>query len=90
VGALFVLNERLLAEGYNAPIFFATRGASENCRAICMACQKNEELSIPGALICELSHVPNVCRSNDSCRIGSFVYAAMEPKWVLLKVRTFF
>ena len=51
VGAIIVLNDEIIGEGYNAPISLCDPTAHAEIQAIRMACQKMKNYRLPGATL---------------------------------------
>lgn len=81
VGAIIVLNDEVIGEGYNAPIFLCDPTAHAEIQAIRMACQKMKNYRLPGATLYVTLEPCSMCAgAMIHARIDRVVYAAMEPK----------
>lgn len=81
VGAIIVLNDEVIGEGYNAPISLCDPTAHAEIQAIRMACQKMKNYRLPGATLYVTLEPCSMCAgAMIHARIDRVVYAAMEPK----------
>ena len=81
VGAIIVLNDEIIGEGYNAPISLCDPTAHAEIQAIRMACQKMKNYRLPGATLYVTLEPCSMCAgAMIHARIDRVVYAAMEPK----------
>ncbi|MFT4573843.1 tRNA adenosine(34) deaminase TadA [Marinomonas primoryensis] len=81
VGAIIVLNDEIIGEGYNAPISLCDPTAHAEVQAIRMACQKMKNYRLPGATLYVTLEPCSMCAgAMIHARIDRVVYAAMEPK----------
>ena len=81
VGAIIVLDDEIIGEGYNAPISLCDPTAHAEIQAIRMACQKMKNYRLPGATLYVTLEPCSMCAgAMIHARIDRVVYAAMEPK----------
>ena len=81
VGAIIVLDDEMIGEGYNAPISLCDPTAHAEIQAIRMACQKMKNYRLPGATLYVTLEPCSMCAgAMIHARIDRVVYAAMEPK----------
>ncbi|WP_339721886.1 tRNA adenosine(34) deaminase TadA [Marinomonas primoryensis] len=81
VGAIIVLNDEIIGEGYNASISLCDPTAHAEIQAIRMACQKMKNYRLPSATLYVTLEPCSMCAgAMIHARIDRVVYAAMEPK----------
>lgn len=81
VGAIVVLNDEVIGEGYNAPISLCDPTAHAEIQAIRMACKKMNNYRLPGATLYVTLEPCSMCAGAIvHSRIDRVVYAATEPK----------
>ncbi|NVK72773.1 tRNA adenosine(34) deaminase TadA [Marinomonas sp. CT5] len=81
VGAIVVLNDEIIGEGYNSPISLCDPTAHAEIQAIRMACKKMNNYRLPGATLYVTLEPCSMCAgAMVHARIERVVYAATEPK----------
>ena len=81
VGAIVVLNDEIIGEGYNAPIFLCDPTAHAEIQAIRMACKNMNNYRLPGATLYVTLEPCSMCAgAMVHARIDRVIYAATEPK----------
>ncbi|MCB5162591.1 tRNA adenosine(34) deaminase TadA [Marinomonas algarum] len=81
VGAIIVLNDEIIGEGYNAPISLCDPTAHAEIQAIRMACQRMNNYRLPGATLYVTLEPCSMCAgAMVHSRIDRVVYGASEPK----------
>ncbi|MBR7888935.1 tRNA adenosine(34) deaminase TadA [Marinomonas sp. A79] len=81
VGAIVVLNDEIIGEGYNAPISSCDPTAHAEIQAIRMACQHLNNYRLPGATLYVTLEPCSMCAgAMVHSRIERVVYGATEPK----------
>ncbi|WP_100636963.1 tRNA adenosine(34) deaminase TadA [Marinomonas sp. ef1] len=81
VGAIVVLNDEIIGEGYNAPISLCDPTAHAEIQAIRMACKTINNYRLPGATLYVTLEPCSMCAgAMVHARIDRVVYAATEPK----------
>lgn len=81
VGAIVVLNDEIIGEGYNAPISLCDPTAHAEIQAIRNACKMMNNYRLPGATLYVTLEPCSMCAgAMIHARIDRVVYAATEPK----------
>ncbi|BDX04098.1 tRNA-specific adenosine deaminase [Marinomonas pontica] len=81
VGAIVVLNDNIIGEGYNSPISLCDPTAHAEIQAIRMACKTMNNYRLPGATLYVTLEPCSMCAGAIvHSRIDRVVYAATEPK----------
>ncbi|NLQ18052.1 tRNA adenosine(34) deaminase TadA [Marinomonas sp. M1K-6] len=81
VGAIVVLNNEMIGEGYNSPISNCDPTAHAEIQAIRMACKTMNNYRLPGATLYVTLEPCSMCAgAMVHSRIDRVVYAATEPK----------
>ncbi|GAB3483841.1 tRNA adenosine(34) deaminase TadA [Marinomonas epiphytica] len=81
VGALVVLNDQVIGEGFNSPISHCDPTAHAEIQAIRAACQTMNNYRLPGATLYVTLEPCSMCAGAIvHARIERVVYAATEPK----------
>ena len=81
VGAIVVLNDEVIGEGYNSPISLCDPTAHAEIQAIRMACKATNNYRLPGATLYVTLEPCSMCAGAIiHSRIERVVYAATEPK----------
>ncbi|MGJ8648534.1 MAG: tRNA adenosine(34) deaminase TadA [Marinomonas colpomeniae] len=81
VGAIVVLNDEVIGEGYNSPISLCDPTAHAEIQAIRMACKATNNYRLPGATLYVTLEPCSMCAGAIiHSRIDRVVYAATEPK----------
>ena len=81
VGAIVVLDEQIIGEGFNAPISSCDPTAHAEIQAIRDACQKMENYRLPDATLYVTLEPCSMCADTIvHSRIARLVYGAREPK----------
>jgi tRNA(Arg) A34 adenosine deaminase TadA len=81
VGAIVVLNDEIVGEGYNSPISLCDPTAHAEIQAIRMACKAVNNYRLPGATLYVTLEPCSMCAGAIvHARIDRVVYAATEPK----------
>ena len=81
VGAIVVLNDEVIGEGFNAPISLSDPTAHAEIQAIRMACKNMNNYRLPGATLYVTLEPCSMCAGAIiHSRIDRVVYAAKEPK----------
>ena len=81
VGAIVVLNDEIIGEGYNAPISLCDPTAHAEIQAIRNACKTMNNYRLPGAALYVTLEPCSMCAgAMVHARIDRVVYAATEPK----------
>jgi len=81
VGAIVVLNDEVIGEGYNSPISLCDPTAHAEIQAIRMACKNMNNYRLPGATLFVTLEPCSMCAgAMIHARIERVVYAATEPK----------
>ncbi|MGO2354863.1 MAG: tRNA adenosine(34) deaminase TadA [Marinomonas foliarum] len=81
VGAIVVLNDEIIGEGYNAPISLCDPTAHAEIQAIRNACKMMNNYRLPDATLYVTLEPCSMCAGAIvHARIDRVVYAAIEPK----------
>lgn len=81
VGAIVVLDDEIIGEGYNSPISLCDPTAHAEIQAIRMACKAVNNYRLPNATLYVTLEPCSMCAGAIvHARIGRVVYAATEPK----------
>ncbi|MEP0073854.1 MAG: tRNA adenosine(34) deaminase TadA [Marinomonas sp.] len=81
VGAIVVLDDEIIGEGYNSPISLCDPTAHAEIQAIRAACKKVNNYRLPGATLYVTLEPCSMCAGAIiHARIERVVYAATEPK----------
>jgi len=81
VGAIVVLNDEIIGEGYNSPISLCDPTAHAEIQAIRDACKRMNNYRLPGATLYVTLEPCSMCAGAIvHARIDRVVYAATEPK----------
>lgn len=81
VGAVVVLNDRIIGEGWNQPISAQDSTAHAEIIALRQACQSQQNYRLPGAeLFVTLEPCVMCAGALVHARINRLVFAAVEPK----------
>ena len=81
VGAIIVLNDEVIGQGYNSPISNCDPTAHAEIQAIRDACQKLGNYRLPGATLYVTLEPCSMCAGAIvHARIARVVFAATEPK----------
>jgi tRNA(Arg) A34 adenosine deaminase TadA len=81
VGAIVVLNNEVIGEGYNSPISLCDPTAHAEIQAIRDACKTTNNYRLPGATLYVTLEPCSMCAGAIiHSRIDRVVYAATEPK----------
>ena len=86
VGAIVILNDEIIGEGYNASISLCDPTAHAEIQAIRMACKNMNNYRLPGATLYVTLEPCSMCAgAMVHSRIDRVVYAATEPKSGVVK-----
>lgn len=81
VGAIVVLNDEIIGEGYNSPISHCDPTAHAEIQAIRDACKRMNNYRLPGATLYVTLEPCSMCAGAIvHSRIARVVYGATEPK----------
>lgn len=81
VGAIVVLDDEIIGEGYNSPISLCDPTAHAEIQAIRDACKRMNNYRLPGATLYVTLEPCSMCAgAMVHARIDRVVYAATEPK----------
>ncbi|MGB2065191.1 MAG: tRNA adenosine(34) deaminase TadA [Marinomonas gallaica] len=81
VGALVVLNDEIIGQGFNSPIHTCDPTAHAEIQAIRDACQKMNNYRLPGATLYVTLEPCSMCAGAIiHSRVARVVYGATEPK----------
>lgn len=81
VGAIIVLNNEVIGQGYNSPISNCDPTAHAEIQAIRDACQRTGNYRLPGATLYVTLEPCSMCAGAIvHARIARVIYAATEPK----------
>lgn len=81
VGAIVVLNDEIIGEGYNSPILHNDPTAHAEIQALRDACKKMNNYRLPGATLYVTLEPCSMCSGAIvHARVERVVYAATEPK----------
>ena len=81
VGALLVLNNEIIGEGFNSPISTCDPTAHAEIQAIRAACQQMQNYRLPGATLYVTLEPCSMCAGAIvHSRLARVVFAATEPK----------